>query len=364
MKIKEIVDALERFAPLPLQDGFDNAGLQVGLTEVEAAGALLCLDVTEEVIDDAIKQGCNLIVSHHPLIFHALKHITGDSYIQRCVMKAVKHDIAIYSAHTNLDNAPGGVNDMMAQKLGLKIISRLQPKDSSLLKVVTFVPSDYADKVRKALFDVGCGHIGNYDSCSYNLKGEGSFRALEGTHPFCGNQGELHHESEVRIETIVPVYLKNKVIRALLESHPYEEPAYDFYPLANSWNQVGSGAIALLDKPVEDIIFFEHVKKAFKLTSLRYNVLPGKMIKTVALCGGAGSFLIPEAVRSGADLFLTGEIKYHEFFGYEKDIILMEIGHYESEQYTSEIFRRIIKELNPALKTIITNVNTNPIKYF
>jgi len=160
------------------------------------------------------------------------------------------------------------------------------------------------------------------------------------------------------------VYLKNKVIRALLESHPYEEPAYDFYPLANSWNQVGSGAIALLDKPVEDIIFFEHVKKAFKLTSLRYNVLPGKMIKTVALCGGAGSFLIPEAVRSGADLFLTGEIKYHEFFGYEKDIILMEIGHYESEQYTSEIFIRIIKELNPALKTIITNVNTNPIKYF
>lgn len=235
MKIKEIVSALERFAPLPLQDGFDNAGLQIGLTDAEATGALLCLDVTESVIDEAIAMGYNLIISHHPLIFKGYKSITGKDYVERCILKAIKNDIVIYSAHTNLDNAPGGVNFKIAEKIGLKNVRVLEPKENNLVKLVTFVPAAQADAVRNALFSMGCGHIGNYDSCSYNLEGEGTFRAQEGSNPFCGNIGELHHEKEIRIETILPAYKKGEAIRTLLAMHPYEEPAFDIYPLQNAW---------------------------------------------------------------------------------------------------------------------------------
>ena len=236
MKIKQIVSALERFAPLPLQDGFDNAGLQIGLTEAEATGALLCLDVTEAVLDEAIALGYNLIISHHPLIFKGYKSITGKDYVERCILKAIKNDIVIYSAHTNLDNAQGGVNYKIAEKIGLKNLKVLEPKENNLVKLVTFVPYAQADAVREALFAAGCGNIGDYDSCSYNLKGEGTFRAKEGTHPFCGIIGELHHEEEVRIETILPSFKKAETIKALLAAHPYEEPAFDIYPLLNDWS--------------------------------------------------------------------------------------------------------------------------------
>ena len=246
MKIKEIVNALEIFAPLPLQDGFDNAGLQIGLTDAEATGALLCLDVTEAVVDEAVTLGYNLIVSHHPLIFKGYKSITGKDYVERCIMKAIKNDISIFSMHTNLDNAPQGVNYKIAEKIGLQNIRILDPKENALLKLVTFVPAKMAGIVRQALFEAGCGCIGNYDACSYNVEGEGTFRAQEGTHPYCGKIGELHKEPETRIETILPAYLRSAVTKALLAVHPYEEPAYDFYPLANTWNQVGSGIIGEL----------------------------------------------------------------------------------------------------------------------
>ena len=248
MKIKEIVSALERFAPLPLQDGFDNAGLQIGLTDAETTGALLCLDVTEAVLDEAIALGYNLVISHHPLIFKGYKSITGKDYVERCILKAIKNDIVIYSAHTNLDNAQGGVNYKIAEKIGLKNLKVLEPKENSLIKLVTFVPDAQADSVREVLFAAGCGNIGNYDSCSYSLKGEGTFRAKEGTHPFCGTIGELHHENEVRIETILPIYKKAEVIKALLSVHPYEEPAFDLYPLQNDWLQAGSGIVGELDE--------------------------------------------------------------------------------------------------------------------
>ena len=363
MKIKEIVSALERFAPLPLQDGFDNAGLQIGLTEAEATGALLCLDVTEAVLDEAIASGCNLIISHHPLIFKGYKSITGKDYVERCILKAIKNDIVIYSAHTNLDNAPGGVNFKIAEKIGLKNVRILDPKESSLIKLVTFVPSAQAEEVRNALFTAGCGCIGNYDSCSYNTEGEGTFRAQEGSHPFCGTVGELHHETEVRIETILPEYKKGEVIRALLSKHPYEEPAYDLYPLHNSWAQVGSGIVGELEEPESELEFLKRIKKIFEVGCLKHNKLTGRLIQKVSLCGGAGAFLIPQAVRSGADVFITGEIKYHDYFGRETDILLAEIGHYESEQYTKEIFYSIIRDLFPNFALQFSKVNTNPIKY-
>ncbi len=363
MKIKEIVSALERFAPLPLQDGFDNAGLQIGLTEAEATGALLCLDVTEAVLDEAIGLGYNLVIAHHPLLFKGCKSITGRDYVERCILKAIKNDIVIYAAHTNMDNAWGGVNFKIAEKLGLKNVRVLEPKEEALVKLVTYVPVAQAEEVRNALFAAGCGCIGRYDSCSYNVEGSGTFRAQEGTRPYCGAVGELHTEAEVRIETIVPAYRKAEAVRALLKVHPYEEPAFDLYPLQNTWQQAGAGVIGELEKPETELEFLKRVKKTFEVECLRHNKLMGREIQTVALCGGAGAFLLPLAIRQRADVFLTGEIKYHEFFGHEGEILLAETGHYESEQYTKEIFYTIIRDLFPSLDVQQTRVNTNPIKY-
>lgn len=363
MKIKEIVNALERFAPLPLQDGFDNAGLQIGLTDAEATGALLCLDVTEAVLDEAIALGYNLIISHHPLIFKGYKSITGRDYVERCIIKAIKNEITIYSAHTNLDNTWGGVNFKIAEKIGLQKIQILEPRSGCLMKLVTFVPNNYSEKVRNALYEAGCGCIGNYDACSFNTAGAGTFRAQIGTHPFCGKVGEIHTENEMRIETILPAYRKPEVIKALLSVHPYEEPAFDFYPLENSWKQAGSGVIGQLETEETELDFLKRIKKTFEVGCIRHNKLTGREIKTVALCGGAGAFLLPLAIRHGADVFITGEIKYHDYFGYDQEILLAEIGHYESEQYTKEIFYNIIRDLFPDLAVQQTKINTNPIKY-
>ena len=363
MKIKELVSALERFAPLPLQDGFDNAGLQIGLTDAEATGALLCLDVTEAVLDEAIALGYNVVISHHPLIFKGYKSITGRDYVERCILKAIKNDIVVYAAHTNLDNAPGGVNFKIAEKIGLKNVRILEAKENALVKLTTFVPTAQAEDVRKALFDAGCGNIGNYDLCSYNMEGEGTFRARGGATPYCGAIGELHTEREVRIETIIPAYKKAATVKALLAAHPYEEPVYDIYPLQNSWPQAGAGVIGELEVPETELEFLKRIKKTFEVGCLRHNKLLGREIQTVALCGGAGAFLMPLAIRNRADVFITGEIKYHDYFGHDTDILLAEIGHYESEQYTKEIFYTIIRDLFPHFEVQMTKVNTNPIKY-
>ncbi len=363
MKIKEIVSALERFAPLPLQDGFDNAGLQIGLTEAEATGALLCLDVTEAVLDEAIALGYNLVISHHPLLFKGYKSITGKDYVERCILKTIRHDIVVYSAHTNLDNAPGGVNFKIAEKLGLQHVRVLEPKADCLVKLVTFVPVAHAEAVRDALFRAGCGQKGNYDACSYNTEGTGTFRANEGAHPFCGSVGELHRENEIRIETILPAFRKAEAVRALLAAHPYEEPAFDLYPLQNTWAQAGSGIIGELNEPVTELEFLKEVKKTFEVGCLKHNKLIGREIQRVALCGGAGAFLLSQAIRQGADAFITGEIKYHDYFGHDTDLLMAEIGHYESEQYTREIFYSIIRDLFPNFMIQYSKVNTNPIKY-
>ena len=339
------MDALEQYAPLPLQDGFDNAGLQIGLTvEQEVAGALLCLDVTEAIVDEAERLGCNLIVAHHPLLFHGLKSITGKSYVERCVVKAIRKGIAIYAAHTNLDNAAGGVNFKIAEKLGLKNLKILSPKENSLLKLVVYVPLSHTESVRSALFAAGCGAIGDYDSCSYNIVGEGTFRAGENCSPYCGEIGELHTEKEVRIETILPSYLKNRVLKALLAVHPYEEPAYDIYSLCNVWPTVGTGVIGELSEPVDAKEFLLTVKDIFSVERLMHTDLQNKKISRVALCGGAGASFARDAVAAGADIYITGEGHYHDMFNYTSGMIMAAIGHYESEQYTSELISEILKK--------------------
>ena len=363
VRIKDIANALEMFAPLPLQDGFDNAGLQIGLTEAEVTGVLLCLDVTEAVVDEAAASGCNIIVSHHPLIFSPLKRITGSNYIERCIIKAMSNGIAIYSAHTNIDNAPGGVNYRIAEKLGLQNVRILVPKEDALLKLAVYVPTSAADAVRNALFAAGCGNIGNYDSCSYNVDGFGTFKAGDGCNPFCGEVGELHREQEVRIETVLPAYLKNKVIAALIKAHPYEEPAFDIYQLKNSWGSVGTGVIGELAEERDELEFMQEIKEKFNVGCVRHTPLLGRKIKSVALCGGAGGSFAQAALGAGADIYITGEARYHDLFNYTGKMLMAVIGHYESEQYTMDIFAEIINGQFPGVKVTKTTVNTNPVKY-
>lgn len=359
--VKEIANTLEKFAPLPLQDGYDNAGLQIGLTDAEVTGVLLCLDVTESVVEEAVALGCNLIVSHHPLLFRPLKRITGSNYVERCVIKALSNDIAIYSAHTNLDNAVGGVSFRMAQKLGLKNVRTLVPKENALLKLAVYVPDAYADQLRQALFDAGCGNIGNYDSCSYNVDGTGTFRASDGCNPFCGNIGELHKEPEVRIETILPAYLKSKVVRTLLHVHPYEEPAYDIYPLLNDWNTAGAGIIGEVDSECGELDYLQRIKDVFATGCVKHTPLRHRPIRYVALCGGAGASFANAALAAGADIYITGEARYHELFDNTSQMLYAIIGHYESERYTTEVLHEIIARDFPHIKIMTTSVCTNPI---
>ena len=363
MKISEIISAIEELAPIHLKEEYDNPGLQVGDSSVEATGALLCVDVTEEVVEEAIECGINLIISHHPILFKGLKSVTGKNYIERVVIKAIKHDIVIYSAHTNLDNAYGGVNYRIAQNLNLSNVRVLSPLNNQLLKLVVFVPVAAADNVRLAMLNSGAGKIGDYDMCSYNMSGYGTFRACEGANPYCGEIGSIHTENEVRIEVVLPIYLKNKVVDAMLKVHPYQEPAYDIIKLENANIYAGSGVIGELSDDVTTEDFLKRIKKVFNVESIKYSSVLKEKIKKVALCGGSGAFLINNAIRENADVFITGEIGYHNFFTAENKILLVEAGHYETEQCIKDIFCDIITKKFPNFAVRYTNVRINPINY-
>jgi dinuclear metal center YbgI/SA1388 family protein len=363
MKIAQVIDALEEFVPLSLQEDFDNAGLQVGDISRKTRGILLCLDITEEVLDEAIELDCNLIISHHPLLFKPLKSLSGKTYIERCIIKACKNDIVIYSAHTNLDNVWGGVNSRIAEKIGLQNLRVLKPRANSLFKLVTFVPLEHVEMLQNALFHAGAGHIGNYDSCSYQSQGEGTFRGEKDTRPFVGEPGEFHTEPEIRIETIVPFHKKTAVLRALLLAHPYEEPAYDIYPLSNFWDKAGSGVIGELPGEEDEESFLQRIKTIFQLKTLKHSPFTGKMIRQIALCGGSGAFLLKDAIARGADVFLTGEAKYNDYFDVENRILLAVLGHYESELCTKEIFFDIITKKIPNFAVHFSNANINPVNY-
>lgn len=364
MKIKEIISKFEEFAPLAIQEDYDNSGLNVGNPENEITGVLLSLDVTEEVIDEAINLKCNLIVAHHPLIFSKLKKITGSNYIERTIIKAIKNDISIYCAHTNLDQVNKGVSAKICEKIGLTNFKILSPKKEILQKLVVFVPSSHAELVRNAIFNAGAGNIGNYDCCSYNIDGQGSFRAGENTEPYVGKKGEMHFENEVRIETIFPVFLKNNIVNALLKVHPYEEVAYDIYKLENEWTNIGLGIIGELKKEMNEEDFLNLLKEKFDCKAIKHSELFGKPIKKVAVCGGSGAFLINSAKAAGADVYVSGDIKYHDYFLTEKKLIIADIGHFESEQFTKEIFYDIIIKNNPTFAVRFSEKNVNPIKTF
>jgi dinuclear metal center YbgI/SA1388 family protein len=363
LRIKEILKEIEKLAPLPLQDERDNSGVQAGNVNNIATGALLCLDITEAVVDEAIDLGYNLIIAHHPLLFKPVKSLTGVNYIERCLIKACKHDLVIYAAHTNLDNTVGGVNYKLAALLGLQNVHILQPQKGNLLKLVTFVPEESAENVRSALFHAGAGNIGNYDSCSFNAYGTGTFRASATCNPTCGEIDKLHQENEIRIETILPFYLKTPITRALLSVHPYEEPAYDFYPLENTWKQAGSGIVGELLSEEDELLFLQRVKDILRTDCIRHSPLTGKKVREIAICGGSGAFMLPEAMAYGADVFITGEAKYNDFYDVEDKILLAVAGHYETEICAKDIIFDIISEKFPTFAVQIANTNSNPVKY-
>lgn len=363
MKIKEVAACLEALAPVQYQEHYDNAGLLTGSPDWEVTGALLTLDATEAVIEEAVRKNCNLVIAHHPILFRGLKRLTGTGYVERALILAIKHDVAIYAAHTNLDNVAAGVNDMICEKLGLVNRRILSPAALTLKKLYTFVPHAHAEAVRTALFAAGAGHIGNYSESSYNVTGTGTFRPEEGTHPFTGTPGTRHEEPETRIEVIFPRPLQARLVEALLEAHPYEEVAYDIVSLDNANQRVGSGMIAETTGPVEEADFLQLIKNRMKTGCIRYTSLRGKPVRKVAVCGGAGSFLLPEAIRRGADMFISADFKYHEFFDADNQIVIADIGHFESEQFTTDIFYKILRERFRNFAPLKSDIRTNPINY-
>ncbi|HQW91956.1 MAG TPA: Nif3-like dinuclear metal center hexameric protein [Ferruginibacter sp.] len=364
MKIQEIITFLESVAPLSLQETYDNAGLLTGNSNRECTGIITCLDATEAVVEEAIEKKCNCIVAHHPIIFGGLRRITGKNYVEQTIITAIKNDIAIYAIHTNLDNVLHGVNAAIADKLGLINRKILQPKNETLKKLFTFVPIEFAENVRSAIFNAGGGHISNYSECSFNMAGQGTFKPGEGSNPFTGKKGIRHTEDEIKMEMIYPAWLEQSIIKAMTDAHPYEEVAYDIIALDNQNQLVGSGLVGELPEPLTETGLLAMLKTTFELSVIRHTPLLGKPVKKIALCGGAGSFLIEAAAATGADFYITGDIKYHEFFDANSRLVVADIGHYESEQFTIDLLFDILSQKFPTFAVLKTGVKTNPVHYF
>ncbi|WP_339922487.1 Nif3-like dinuclear metal center hexameric protein [uncultured Cyclobacterium sp.] len=361
--IKDIISYLENLAPTAYQESYDNAGLIVGNPLAEVNGIICSLDVTEEVVLEAKAKKCNLIVAHHPIIFRGLKRLTGKDYIERTVISAIKNDIAIYAIHTNLDAVSHGVNLKISEKIGLLNPQILAPKKGIISKLTTFIPKGNVDQVLEKLYAAGAGNIGNYSNCSFRSEGVGSFLPKEGAQPTLGEKGALSAIEETRVELIFPSHLENKIINTLKTAHPYEEVAYYLQILENKNQEVGSGMVGTLPKPLMGKDFLLHLKASMGLQVIKHTAISNKKVSKIAICGGAGIFLLGHAKSAGADVFVTADIKYHEFFDAEKDILLTDIGHYESEIYTKELLKDILSRKFSNIATYLTNVITNPISY-
>ncbi|MFM2156558.1 MAG: hypothetical protein RL516_1307 [Bacteroidota bacterium] len=363
MQLKDIIQFLENKAPSSLQESYDNSGLICGHSSMEIKGAIICLDSTEDVIDEAIRNGFNLVIAHHPIVFSGIKKLNGKNYIERTIIKAIKNDIAIYAIHTNLDNVIHGVNAKIAEKIGLVNCRILSPMKNKLLKLSTYVPHEQAEKVKEALFNAGAGHIGNYSECSFTTIGEGTFKGGDESNPLYGEKNVRFKGQESKIEVILESHKQYQVFNALKEAHPYEEVAYEFIALANNWQDVGAGITGELPSKIDAIDFLKSLKVKMKTDCIRHTNTFNKEVKKVAICGGSGSFLLEDAKRAGADIFVTGDYKYHQFFDADGSIIIADIGHYESEQYTIELLGDWLSEKFPTFALRLTEINTNPINY-
>ena len=361
--IKAVTDYLEQLAPRAFQESYDNAGLLCGDSKSPVKGILITLDCIEEVVEEAIQTGCNLIVAHHPIIFKGLKRITGGNYIERTILKAIKNDVAIYAIHTNLDNVHTGVNRKISEKIGLQNLSILVPKRDTLGKLVTFVPHEHKAQVLEGLYRAGAGQIGNYKDCSFSINGTGSFTPNENAAPFIGQSQQAETVEESRIEVIFPLHLERQLMSALRQSHPYEEVAYYLSTLTNSNQEVGAGMIGELPEAQEPFDFLRGLKTKMNLQVIRHTAAVPRKIKKVAVCGGAGSFLLPNALAAGADAFVSADFKYHEFFDAEGKLIVADIGHYESEVFTKDLLKDVLMKNFHTFAINFSNTVTNPISY-
>ncbi|WP_276165742.1 Nif3-like dinuclear metal center hexameric protein [Zobellia alginiliquefaciens] len=363
MTVKEVTDIIEDLAPLPYAESFDNVGLLVGNSATKVSGILVTLDTLENVVDEAIEHKCNLIVSFHPIIFGGLKKLTGKSYVERVVIKAIKNDIAIYSMHTALDNVPQGVNAKICEVLGIKNPQILIPQKETIKKLTTYVPVKDAETLREALFNAGAGNIGNYSNCSFSSKGTGSYKAEENANPTIGEIGKTHYEEEAQLNVTFSKIHQARVMKALFTSHPYEEVAYEVITLENTNQNIGMGMIGNLEKPVDDISFLEDIKLKMGAEGIRHSQLLDKKVQKVAVLGGSGAFAIGVAKASGADILVTADIKYHEFYKAEGKMIIADIGHYESEQFTKNLLVDYLTKKIPNFAIRLSESKTNPIKY-
>jgi len=362
-KVKDIVTVIEKKYPKFVQESYDNSGLITGNKNDEIKNVLLSIDINEKVVDEAIEKNCNFIITHHPIIFRPLKKLTGSNYIERTIIKAIKNDIAIYGAHTSVDNSFDGLNKMICDKIGLKNYQIILPKEKILNKLVVFVPISHAQKVRNVIFDAGAGQIGNYDSCSFNISGTGTFKALKKSNPYVGEINKLHSEAEARIETIFPVYLKNKVINAINKVHPYEEVAFDIYPVENDHQKFGVGMIGELKEEIDEIVFLKNIKSKLELKCLKHSELRNKKVKKVAICTGACHFLINNAIMQGADVFISSEFKYDQYISAQKEIVLVDAGHYETEIFINKVFYELLTKNFTTFAVKISESFNNPVKY-
>lgn len=363
MKIQEIIHFLENEYPLAYAENFDNVGLLVGNKDEHVTGILVTLDTLEEVVDEAISKNCNLIISFHPIVFNGLKKLTGSTYVERVVIKAISHNIAIYALHTAMDNSFLGVNAKICDVLGLNNRKILIPQKEPIRKLVTYVPENQAEKLRNCLFDAGAGSIGNYSNCSFNTKGIGTFKPNENSNPTIGQKNKIHHETEVQINVIFPKHLQKKILQTLLLNHPYEEVAYEIYTLNNDHQHIGLGMLGELDTEMSETDFLYFLKEKMQTNCIRHSNFIGKKVKKIAVLGGSGAFAIDNAKAVGADVFVSADMKYHDFFKAENQILLADIGHYESEQYTKNLlFEQLIKKF-PNFAVSLSTKNTNPIKY-
>lgn len=364
MKIGEIIQLLEAWAPPFLQESYDNCGLITGSPDWECSGILVSLDSTQDVILEAKSRGCNLVVSHHPILFKGIRKITDKTYVERALISSIKNEIAVYAIHTNLDNIYDGANFAMAEKLGLINTSVLLPKPSILRKMFVFVPQDHAERIRTAIFNAGGGHIGNYSECSFNATGTGTYKAGPGSNPYLGTIGERHSEAEIKVEVIFPAWLEHPILQAVRSAHPYEEPAIDFMSLSNESHLAGSGILGEFPEPLSENEFLALLSQRFDLQLIKHSTFLNKPIKKIALCGGAGSFLTGPAITAGADAFVTADIKYHEFFDAESKLLLADIGHWESEQYTIDLLIDFLTRKIPTFAVLKTGLKTNPVSYY
>ncbi len=362
-KISEVIACIEQMAPLAYQESWDNSGVQVGDVKQEVKAVLLCIDITEATIDEAIERGANLVISHHPLIFKGIKKLTGRNYVERVIIKAIQHNIVLYSAHTNMDKCMGGVNFRIAQKLGLKNIRVLAPEENYLYKVVTYVPQASVEAVRQAMWAAGAGTIGAYDCCSYSLEGKGTFRASAGCKPFVGEIDELHTEAEIRVEMIAAKDKIGRVVAAIHSAHPYEEPAIDVVPLANEYTQMGLGCVGDLENEIAENAIPRYIKERLGVQYIRHTQTTDRKVKRIALCGGSGAEFLSHAIREKAGVYITADVKYHDFFNTENQIVIADIGHFESEQCIKEVFYEQISKNFINFAILMAECDKSPVQY-